>query len=170
MPTKDVGRSTDSGHLPNLTPHISPTSANKTFSLTPAERIHLDIYGYVVLERLFSKTEVDLLVETIFKFEQDYHRDKVPPKSHMFFTSTTWDFFRIDNLPHLASCFRDYVTNPKIVGLAEDAVGGSVRLEQSDAHIRRRDLSQPVSENHDGIEDSTQPSVIAPRVCSTALL
>ena len=112
MPTKDVGRSTDSGHLPNPTTLISPSSANKTFSLTPAERIHLDIYGYVVLERLFSKTEVDLLVETIFKFEQDYHRNKVPPKSHMFFTSTTWDFFRIDNLPHLASCFRDYGNKP----------------------------------------------------------
>ena len=63
------------------------------------------------------------LVETILQFEQDYQRDKVPPKSHMFFTSTTWDFFRIDNLPHLAACFRDYVTNPKIVGLAEYAVG-----------------------------------------------
>ena len=50
IPTKDVGRSPDSGFLPNLTPAISPTSANKTFSLTPAERIHLDIYGYVVLE------------------------------------------------------------------------------------------------------------------------
>ena len=114
MPTKDVGRWPDSGHLPNLTPAISPTSANKTFSLTPAERIHLDIYGYVVLEKLLSKAEVDLLVETIFQFEKDYHRDKVPHKSHMFFTSTTWDFFRIDNLPHLAGCFRNYVTNPKI--------------------------------------------------------
>ena len=148
IPTKDVGRSPDSGYMPNLTPAISPTSANKTFSLTPAERIHLDIYGYVVLEKVLAKAEVDLLVETILQFEQDYQRDKVPPKSHMFFTSTTWNFFRIDNLPHLASCFREYVTNPKIVGLAEDAVGGSVRLEQSDAHIRRRDLNQPVSENY----------------------
>ena len=73
IPNKDVGRSPDSGYLPNLTPAISPTSANKTFSLTPAERIHLDIYGYVVLERVLSKAEVDLLVETILQFEQDYH-------------------------------------------------------------------------------------------------
>ena len=54
VPTKDVGRSPDRGYLPNLTPAISPTSANKTFSLTPAERIHLDIYGYVVLEKVLS--------------------------------------------------------------------------------------------------------------------
>ena len=86
---KDIGRSPDSGYLPNLTPAISPTSANKTFSLTSAERIHLDIYGYVVLERVLSKAEVDLLVETIFQFELDFHKDKAPPKSHMFFTSTT---------------------------------------------------------------------------------
>ena len=79
IPTKDVGRSPDSGYLPNLTPAISPTSANKTFSLTPAERIHLDIYGYVVLEKVLSQAEADLLVETILQFEQDYHRDKVPP-------------------------------------------------------------------------------------------
>ena len=69
IPTKDVGRSPDGGHLPSPTPAISPTSANKTFSLTPAERIHLDIYGYVVLEKVISKAEVDLLVETILQFE-----------------------------------------------------------------------------------------------------
>ena len=86
MPTKDVDRWPDSRHLPNLTPAISPTSANKTFSLTPAERIHLDIYCYVVLKRVLSKAEVDLLVETILQFEFDFHRDKAPPKSHMFFT------------------------------------------------------------------------------------
>ena len=122
----------------------------------------------MVLEGVLPKAKVDLLVETILQFEQDYQRDKVPPKSHMFFTSTTWDFFRIDNLPHLAACFRDYVTNPKIVGLAEDAVGGSVRLEQSDAHIRRRDLSQPNPVTMDGIAGSTLLSVIVVRDCSTA--
>ena len=76
---KDIGRSPDSGCVPNLTPAISPTSANKTFSLTSAERIHLDTYGYVVLEGVLPKAKVDLLVETILQFEQDYQRDKVLP-------------------------------------------------------------------------------------------
>ena len=68
IPTKDVGRSPDSGYLPNLNPAISPISSNKTFSLTPAERIHLDIYGYVVLDEVLSGAEVDVLVETILQF------------------------------------------------------------------------------------------------------
>ena len=148
MPTQNVGRSPDSGYRPDPVPRLSPTGEPKAFALTEAERIHLDVFGYVVLEKVLSDAEVEELVETILRFESDYRRDQAPPESHMFFTSTTWEFFRIDNLPHLAPCFRAYVTHPRIVGLAEDAVGGSVRLEQSDAHIRRRDLNQPAPEHY----------------------
>jgi len=116
---------------------ISPTASPKVPALTTSERLHLDIYGYVVIPNVLTASEVKTLVDTIYAFEEEFRRTGEKPHPHMFFTSTSRRFFRIDNLPHLAPCFKDYVTHPRIVGFAEDAVGGSVRLEQSDAHIHR---------------------------------
>ena len=47
------------------------------------------------------------------------------------------NYFRIDNLPHIAECFFEYLTDPYLVGLAQEIVGTHVRLLQSDAHIIR---------------------------------
>ena len=69
IPPKDVGRSPDSGYLSILNPTFITTLGNKTFSLTPAERIQIDIYGYVVLERVLFETEGDLLVEMMLQIE-----------------------------------------------------------------------------------------------------
>ena len=85
IPPKDVGRSPDSGYLSNLNPAITTTSRNKTFSITTAERIRIDIYGCDVLERVLLKTEGDLLVETIIQIELDFHMEKGPPKANMLF-------------------------------------------------------------------------------------
>ena len=82
--------------------------------------------------------EVETLKETIYRIEADFRRTGELPGPHCFHTSTTQEFFRIDNVPHLAPCFFDYLTNPRIVGMAEEAIGGPARLQQSDAHLRRQ--------------------------------
>lgn len=86
------------------------------------------------------------------------------PDCHLSWTSR--ELFRIDNLPHLAPCFFDYLTNPRIVGLAEEIVGGRVRLEQSDVHIRRPDNSAGGSTYgfHRGLHGNQSSQVL----CSSA--
>jgi ectoine hydroxylase-related dioxygenase (phytanoyl-CoA dioxygenase family) len=91
----------------------------------------------VVVENVLTKSEVNAIKDAMYAIEEEFHRTKQKPSEHMFFSGTSRNFFRIDNLPHLHPVFNSYVTDPRIVGMAEDAVGGSVRLEQSDAHIRR---------------------------------
>ena len=106
-------------------------------ALTPAQRLHIEIYGYVIIENVLSASEVNALKDTLYGIEDDFRRTGELPGPNCFNTSTTENFFRIDNLPHLAPCFFDYLTKPFIVGMAEEIIGGRARLQQSDAHIRR---------------------------------
>ena len=106
-------------------------------ALTPAQRLHLEIYGYVIIENVLTSSQVDLLKDTIYAIEEDFRRTGELPGPNCFNTGTSQTFFRIDNLPHLAPCFFDYLTHPLIVGIAEEIIGGPARLSQSDAHIRR---------------------------------
>jgi hypothetical protein len=138
--------------------HFAPTSstdytAEQTDAavprpaLTPAERLHLEINGYVVVQDVFSKAECETLVKQILAIEKALHDSPDPsnwtphPASHM--QGRTHDFFRVDNLPHLCKAFFDYCTHPRIRGFGEEACGGRVRIGQSDAHIHRgkRDFS-----------------------------
>ena len=117
---------------------MSEIATPKPFpALTPAQRLHIEIYGYVIIENVLNQDEIDLLKETLYGIEADFRRSGELPGPSCFNTSTTEEFFRIDNLPHLAPCFFDYITHPYIVGMAEEIIGGPARLQQSDAHIRR---------------------------------
>ena len=106
-------------------------------ALTPAQRLHIEIYGYVIIENVLSQEQVNRLKDALYGIEDDFRRTGELPGPNCFHTSTREDFFRIDNLPHLDPRFFDYVTNPFVLGMAEEIVGGPVRLQQSDAHIRR---------------------------------
>ena len=112
-------------------------------ALTSAQRLHIEIYGYVIVPNVLDQDEINTLKDTLYGIEDDFRRTGELPGPSCFHTSTTDTFFRIDNLPHLAPCFFDYITKPFIVGMAEEIIGGPARLQQSDAHIRRRLPEEP---------------------------
>ena len=124
-------------------------------ALSPAQRLHIEIYGYVIIENVLTQSEVDLVKDTLYSIEADFRRTGELPGPNCFNTSTSETFFRIDNLPHLAPCFFDYIAHPFIVGMAEEIIGGPARLSQSDAHIRR-----PVEnkEDHFGFHRGINPA------------
>ena len=106
-------------------------------ALTPAQRLHLEVNGYVVLEEFISPEQVATLRDTTYELEARYRSTGELPGPDCHLSESTNDVWRVDNLPHLAPCYFDYLTDPRIVGMAEELTGGRVRLEQSDAHIRR---------------------------------
>ncbi len=113
-------------------------SQNKPFpALTPAQRLYLEIHGYVVVEKVLNPEQVARLCERLYEIERVYRQTGALPGPHCHFSATGEDFFRVDNLPHLGPCFLEYLTHPRLLGMVEEITGGSVRLEQSDAHIRR---------------------------------
>lgn len=105
-------------------------------ALTDAERLHLEIYGYVVRERLLGADETQALREAILEAEHRY-RSGEPPRQPCFVESGRPDYFRIDNVLHLGQPFFDYLTHPTMVGAAQAMIGLPVRLQQSDVHVRR---------------------------------
>lgn len=106
-------------------------------ALTPAQRLYLDVHGYVVIERALNPSEVERLRERTYEIERRFRQTGELPDPHCHFSSTTPEFFRVDNLPHLDPCYFEYLTHPRLLGMVEEITGGTVRLEQSDAHIRR---------------------------------
>lgn len=106
-------------------------------ALTPAQRLHLEVNGYVLIENVLDTDEIGQLLETTYGIEKRYRDTGELPGPNCHLSATREDFFRVDNLPHLAPCYFDYLTKPRLLGMVQEIVGGTVRLEQSDAHIRR---------------------------------
>ena len=106
-------------------------------ALTPSQRLHLDVYGYVVIERAISADLVARLVAKTYELEEEFRRSGTFKDGSKAMYGSSREFFRLDNLPHVDPCYLEYVAHPYLVGMAEEAMGGHARLEQSDAHIRR---------------------------------
>jgi ectoine hydroxylase-related dioxygenase (phytanoyl-CoA dioxygenase family) len=119
---------------PTVAP-VAPVAQDLLF--TVEQRLHLDIHGYVVIEGFVPPAEAAELRATLYEFEERFQRDGTMPPRPSFLSCKTRDSFRVDNLPHLAPCFHRYLSAPRLIGRVEEMIGHEVRLEQSDAHIRR---------------------------------
>jgi hypothetical protein len=123
---------------------FSPTSMQpRPFpALTPGQRLHLEVHGYVVVESVFSADECEEMKRDLYAIEEAFKAtgdlpNGMDPNQFSWFTATEEDFFRVDNIPHLCESFYKYVTHPRLLAMMEEITGVEVRLEQSDAHIRR---------------------------------
>jgi len=123
-------------------------------ALTPAQRLHLEVNGFVLIENVLTHEQIQPLIDTTYAIEERYHQTGELPGPNCHLSGTRQDFFRVDNLPHLAPCYFDYLTHPYLLGLVQEIVGGTVRLEQSDAHIRRPTKEQ---EKHYGFHRGILP-------------
>ncbi len=103
--------------------------------LTPAQRLHFDIYGYVLLEGVLTPDEVNRMKAAVLRMNADpdlaARRVIVKrPKSH---------FAVFENIIEYDPALLEYAVHPKLIPLVEDVVGGGVRLEESVAILSRRD-------------------------------
>jgi ectoine hydroxylase-related dioxygenase (phytanoyl-CoA dioxygenase family) len=120
--------------------HLPMEDFRKPFpALTPTQRLHIEVYGYVVIEKAISDNRVETLLENILEIERVYRETGEYPYGIIANAHSRIDpdYFRIDNLPHILPCFFDYLTDPYLVGMAQEIVGTHVRLLQSDAHVIR---------------------------------
>lgn len=105
-------------------------------ALTPEQRLHLELYGYVLVENTLTAAEVARLRDRTYELEEQVRAGAELAKP-AYLHSGSRLFFRIDNLPHLDEAYLDYLTHPWLWGMAEEALGGEARLEQSDVTILR---------------------------------
>ena len=96
----------------------------------------------VVIKNVLTAKECEALKKDLYQIEAAFRETGdlpagMDPNTFTFFTGTSDSFFRVDNLPHLTKSFYDYVTHPRLLAIMEEICGTEVRLEQSDAAIRR---------------------------------
>eukprot|EP01045_Picozoa_sp_COSAG04_P005427 COSAG04_NODE_253_length_18812_cov_10.793043_2_plen_210_part_00 len=111
--------------------------------LTQAQRLQIEVDGFIVVPNVLSAEETSTLREAMYEMERCWRQTgELPPardpNHHSWLTSNTPDFWRVDNVPHLGQCFLDYVAHPRLTAIVQEMIGVSIRLEQSDAHIRRQ--------------------------------
>ena len=119
-------------------------------ALTPAQRYHLDVYGYVVVENVLSEGETGRLLEAMQRLKRDLLASDDPASARV--RNCCLSAYKPHHL-HFAHILEadpalfDYLTHPRLVGMAEELVGGDVRLEESEAVINTRapdtDVSAP---------------------------
>ena len=76
-----------------------PTDNTPFPALTPSQRLHLEIYGYVVLEKLLTEAEVAALLEIIYQIEADFQRTGQLPRANCHLSSSTQEFSASTTFP-----------------------------------------------------------------------
>lgn len=126
-----------------MTSTQGPSDFNRPFpALTPAQRYHFDVYGYVVIERTLTDDETARTLDALQRLKREFVASGDPNGVTIrgcrvsVYTPHTIHFAHVlETDPAVL----DYVTNPRLVAMAEEVVGGIVRLSESEAIINSRD-------------------------------
>ena len=113
-------------------------------ALTPAERYHLDVFGYVVVPGTLTGDETGRLLEAMQRLKADLAAAGEGAVVRGCRLSADRPHHR--HFAHILEAdpaIYDYLTHPRLVGMAEELVGGEVRLEESEAVINERDPDNP---------------------------
>ena len=102
--------------------------------LTLAQRFQFDSLGYVLLKGALTANEVELCKAALYRMKHD---PEVESKG-VYRRAKTQHHVLMGNLVAYDSALLGYATHPNLILLVEDVVGGSVRLEESEAIINSR--------------------------------
>lgn len=132
-------------------------------ALTPAQRLHLDVYGYVIIENTLTADEVGRMREALQKLKRDLIDTGDPANAVVRgarFSTYKPHHVHFAHILEADPAILAYLTHPRLVAMAEEFVGGAVRLEESEAIINSRapdyDPSAPIRY---GFHTGTRPDL-----------
>ncbi|MEZ4728435.1 MAG: hypothetical protein R3E79_14980 [Caldilineaceae bacterium] len=97
-------------------------------ALTPAQRLHLDIYGYVVIENTLTADEVGTTREALQKLKRDLIATGDPANAVVRgarFSVYKPHHVHFAHIVEADPALFAYLTHPRLVAMAEEFVGGS---------------------------------------------
>ena len=118
-------------------------------ALTPAQRYYLDVYGYVVIENALTEDETGNLHEAMQRLKRDFLRCDDPASAivrNCRLSTHRPHHLHFAHILEVDPAIFDYLTHPRLVGMAEELVGGNVRLEESEAITNSRNPKADGSE------------------------
>lgn len=109
--------------------------AETSVSLTLSQRYRLDAFGFVLLEEILTPDEVGRMKSALYRMKADPDLESKRVYAHRHGDHHVLFGRLVEYDPALL----EYAAHPRLVPLAEELVGGAVRLEESEAIINRRD-------------------------------
>ncbi len=114
-------------------------------AMTPAQRYHLEVNGYVIVKNMLTRDEVGRFYEALQKLKREFFTSDDPWNTTIRNCGINgqqfkWAGPRVQFSNYLATdpLFMDYVAHPRIVGMAQEMVGSQVRVESTPAYINSR--------------------------------
>lgn len=128
-------------------------------ALTPAQRYHLDVFGYVVVENTLTAEEVGCLLAAMQKLKKDLlDAEEGAYVRGCRLSARRPHHCHFAHILETDPAIYDYLTHTRLVGLAEELVGGTVRLEESEAVINSRDPAAKPDGRY-GFHTGTSPDI-----------
>jgi len=108
--------------------------------LSPPQRLHFDIYGFVLLADALSQDEVADLRRAM----RGLNREPDLAAHRIYLNADRPHLRHFGHLLEYDPAFLHYATHPRLVAAAREVVGGDVRVEETEAIINRRDPAADV--------------------------
>lgn len=103
--------------------------------LTLAQRFHFDAYGYVLLEGALTPDEVQRMKAALYRMKADPDL-----AAKRIYTHRRGDHHTLfGHLVEYDPALLEYAAHPRLLPCVREIVGGTIRLEESEAIINRRD-------------------------------
>jgi hypothetical protein len=112
--------------------------------LTPAQRLHFDVYGYVLLDGILTADEVARMKAALYRVKA-LSDDEMQARRIYFKRGQGHRQLHVGHLLEFDPALLAFATHPKLVPLVEDVVGGAVRIEETEAIVNRRDPEADVA-------------------------
>lgn len=109
--------------------------------LSLAQRLHFDVYGFVLLPKVLTAHEVTDLRRALGRL----NADPQPAASRVYLNQDQPHIRHFGNLLEYDAAFLHYATHPTLVEAAAVTVGGPVRIEEVEAIVNRRAASADVA-------------------------
>ena len=113
-------------------------------ALTSAQRYHLDVFGYVVIENTLTSDETETIRDALYQLREDLNQLEDPTEAgprvrgSYFLTNKPQHHF-MGHIVEVAPAITAYATYPLLVAMSEELIGGEARIVEMNAHINRRD-------------------------------
>ncbi|MFM1851229.1 MAG: hypothetical protein RIS54_913 [Verrucomicrobiota bacterium] len=119
-------------------------------ALTPAQRYHFDVFGYVVVPGVLSPAECAAIQAAMRRVRSEIRARPAGqaqgPGEPKFIMDLPHHVFMCD-LMEADPLFAAYATHPRLVGFAEEVIGGEARIVELNAHLNTRRPDYTPAEN-----------------------
>jgi len=109
-------------------------------ALSAAQRLHFDVYGYVLLQDALQARELGALRAALRRLAGEPD----PAARGVYHWERGEHYRHFGHLVEYDPAFLDYAAHPALLSAVREVVGGSVRVEETEAIVNRRDPAADV--------------------------